>query len=323
MKTLYLILVLTLSSGFSELSAQDNSRDGGIKAYEKIVAGEFVIFISNVDGSNERELTLGIDPHLSLDQTRVAFVRRGDLYVINIATNDEQMLLDNREYWEIDPASEGLSVRQPFWSPDGKVIFFDFVSTSILIHLYAINADGTNPQKITRNGSLSASSWPSPFSPDNRKVLINTCFDQCATLFVFDLEQSTHIQLSDRSERGAWSPDGQRIAFGDVYDRRLNIINVDGTGQTELLEKIGDLMGLDFRVGTITWSSNGQRLAFTAHGLSNGEDEKIYEVHLDGTEFQQRETHFSSPPASPPTGVKSTTWGQVKEEAYILSRGIF
>jgi Tol biopolymer transport system component len=167
---------------------------------------------------------------------------------------------------------------------------------------------------IIQQGSPSRGSWPSPFSPDNRKILVNNCFDDCYTLLVFDLDQNTLIQLSDRSERGAWSPDGQRIAFGDIYDRRLNIINVDGTEQTELLEKIEALDGLDFRVGTITWSPDGQRIAFTARGLSNGEAERIYETRLDGAELQQREEHFPPPLHYETTNVRSITWGQVKEE---------
>jgi len=107
-----------------------------------------------------------------------------------------------------------------------------------MIDLYAINVDGTQLQLIVKQGSLSASSWPSPFSPNSRKVLFNSCFDECFTLLVFDLDEGKATLLHDQASRGAWSPDGQHIAFTDVYNPHLFVAKADGTERVDLLEMI-------------------------------------------------------------------------------------
>jgi Tol biopolymer transport system component len=124
MKIFSLFFVLILGSAFSEIGAQETAQKQDLKVYDKLR----VIYLSDSDGNNERVLAEGYDPCLSPDQTRVAFVQRGDLYVIDIATNNEQLLLDNRKYWAAIDPERSRSVVQPFWSPDGEAIYFDFTS---------------------------------------------------------------------------------------------------------------------------------------------------------------------------------------------------
>jgi TolB protein len=72
----------------------------------------------------------------------------------------------------------------------------------------------------------------------------------------------------------AWSPDGSAIAFFDVYQRTIDIVDVR-TGQLSTLVSV---IGSDFGIG---WAPDGKRLAFKVVGdeVENG----IYIINRDGT----------------------------------------
>ena len=307
MKALVLLLVCFSYLGGLPAMAQEEVNQG-IKVYGSFEDG--VIYISNLDGSGERLLAEGRDPHLSPDGDTVVFLRRSGLYLINLATEEETLLLDTATI------SRNRAAAFPRWHPDGRTIFFDFATTSILIALYAVESDGTNPRLIMENGALALGSWPSPFSPDGRKLLYNDCFDECYTLGVVDLDAVTgsagtslpRTRLSNRTNYGAWSPNGRHIAFGDAWGPGLFIADPAGARVQTVLE--------DVQVGALSWSPDSTRIGFTQKGSSaTGASGGIYEVRLDGTGLRSRDAHFDKwEHALPSTVVEERTWGQVKEE---------
>jgi Tol biopolymer transport system component len=120
---------------------------------------------------------------------------------------------------------------------------------------------------------------------------------------VFDpAEQTLLTNLSQKqvgAELGAhfpsWSPDGQRLAFNSWANvdgmgskppqtRDIFVINVDGTGLTNLTQHIKvegpegtDVLADDFRPD---WSPDGRKIAFTTNRDGNLE---IYLMNADGT----------------------------------------
>jgi Tol biopolymer transport system component len=74
--------------------------------------------------------------------------------------------------------------------------------------------------------------------------------------------------------RSTWSPDGKRLAFygGPANDHNIYVINVDGTGLTQLTHG-GDNLGP-------SWSPDGNWIAFTSFRDGNNE---IYVIHPVGT----------------------------------------
>ena len=316
MKALLLLACFSYLGGVPAEAQEGEAENQGIKVYDR---GEMV-YKSNLDGSGEQLLAEGYEPHLSPDGNTVVFVRLADLYLIDLATEEETLLLDNATI------SRNFGARVPQWHPDGSTIFFDFANTAHLIDLYAVESDGTNPRLIMEYGALALGSWPGPFSPDGRKLLYNDCFDECATLGVVDLDAVTgsagtslpRTRLSNLTDFGAWSPDGRHIAFGAVSLHwrvpGLFVADSAGTQVQTVLE--------DVRVGALSWSSDSRRIAFTqrnegegATGASGG----IYEVGLDGTGKRSREAHFdkweySLDSSTAVGGTSERTWGQVKEE---------
>ncbi len=304
-------LLLLLGLGWGVAGAQGQ----GIKVYGDIdfERSRRVIYISDADGSGARELTEGHSPSLSPDQKQVAFGGAdrftAGLWVMDLESGEKRWLLDSIKFAEMLGESGPSSVRQIRWSPDKKLIFFDWVS-GFMIDLYVINVDGTNPRLVVKGGSLAASSWPSFLSPDGRKLLYNTCFDECFTLFVLDLDTGERVQLSDRSEVGSWSPDGRRVAFGDAFGRPgLFVADVVTGEQVDVLSGAGRV---DAAV-RISWSADGQRLAYTRLDESAGAEE-VYEVGLDGRGLKGRAVHFPAYAVAATTVVDPASWGTVKQQ---------
>ena len=309
MRTLVLVLLVSvLCLDGLPAGAQKAGQDQEFKVYHR----REVIYMSNLDGSGERKLADGYSPALSPDRKHMVFVRLSDLYLMNLETMKETLLLDTRTI----NVNRGAKV--PRWHPDGRTIFFDFANIAHLIDLYSIETDGTNLRLIMEQASLSFESWPSAFSPDGRYLLYTNCFDECYTLLIFDLDTAagsnatspTRTYLSKRTNYGAWSPDGRHIAFGDAWGPGLLVADVLGKAR-QVLD--------DVEVGALSRSADSQRIAFTRRDEgAAGASGPIYEVGLDGTGLQSRAAHFAAwehaPDSSTVFGTRERTWGEVKQE---------
>ena len=98
-----------------------------------------IIFIMDIDGSNDTQLTAGNDPSWSPDGKNIAYVKYTGftplgIYIIDIETKKETFLVD------------GFS---PSWSPDGKKIVYDSLNG-----ISVINVDGSNQINLTNFGSM-------------------------------------------------------------------------------------------------------------------------------------------------------------------------
>ena len=318
MKALVVLLASILCLGGLPAEAQEAEQDQGIKVYRKIIRPEkrSMIYLSNLDGSGERELVEGSYPSLSPDQKHVAFVRESSLYRLEIETMAEKILLGNEDAYLLnrDPGN-------PHWHPDGRTIFFD-MGNVFLVDLYSIEIDGTKFQEIRKGAGVPLPNrvWPTPFSPDGRKLLYNDCFDACYTLLVLDLETGTSVEISPHTDYGAWSPDGQKIAYGSVWHPGLFVSTVDGSLKQKLLGD--DAFSDGYRVREISWSPDGSRIAFTKIGpepeIFAGESLGIYEVNADGSGLRERDSHYPKwryALFSQATSIDPSSWGRIKREA--------
>ena len=174
-----------------------------------------VAFAVRPDGTDRRYLagdrffrTMGF-PCWSADKKRIAFVRRGDLYVADADGSRERRLVRNMlgesyyRYWE---RGEVTGMR---WSPDGlRFAYSGYRDTVNYKTVYLFLADPSGRTKILKEGDAKHPIGSFCWSPDSGKL----AYYYGGVLIVQDLASGTERSLSEKPGSGiAWSADGARI----------------------------------------------------------------------------------------------------------------
>jgi Tol biopolymer transport system component len=130
--------------------------------------------------------------------------------------------------------------------------------------IWTMNADGTEPVRLTDNSS--ADIHPA-WSPNHTRIAFGTHRDGNDEIYVMNADGSGPTRLTDNlliDGNPAWSPDGTRIAFYSNRDgnKEIYVMNADGTGQTRLTnDPASDTYP--------AWSPDGNRIAFTSDRNGN------------------------------------------------------
>ncbi len=206
----------------------------------------------------------------------------------------------------------------PDWSPDGKHIIFHVHESESIWSIYAVNADGSNPQRLTSGAQDASPAW----SPDGTRI----AFARNGDIWVMRVSDGSPMQVSDLRQLtsspvvdGApnWSPDGKQIVFfsysGTNHTADIAVINADGTNLRRLMDN-------QFEDWWPAWSPDGQKIAFQ----SNRDGKfQIYRMNPDGSHVQ-RVTHdeFNDTDAawSPDgTRIAFTSDRDGNEEIYVMN----
>ena len=235
-------------------------------------------------------------PSLSPDGERVAFIVRGNIFVLDIESGDMEQLTKR----EIE-----TSFYYPDWSPDGRRIVCIYKD-----NIYIMDDNGENLTQLADHGGPYGYLPPS-WSPDGNSVLftywamrgmevmaVDVESGQTMTLAGFDLDLHAyaylpcpspdghqiafvgspmmipnHIYVMDadggnvkqltyslvRDFEPVWSPDGTKIAFRRSFpdeESGIYVMNADGSG----MRNIGDGTRVD-------WSPDSKNLVFASSGL--------------------------------------------------------
>ncbi len=189
------------------------------------------VTVMNFDGTNPRVVTVGSsNPAWSPDGTKLIVTKfiegYGELFVVNLNGTNEINLTNSPRTIELRPA----------WSPDGKHIVYSSNG-----FLWMMNADGTNPTVLTRDGN--SADYPA-WSPDAARIVYQSgsCFASKSDIYLVNAANGETTPLPTTppahpypyfcSSRPAWSPDGKHIiyTFGEERSAELYIVSADSTG---------------------------------------------------------------------------------------------
>ncbi|MFN8490887.1 MAG: hypothetical protein U0350_25060 [Caldilineaceae bacterium] len=156
----------------------------------------------------------------------------------------------------------------------GRVIFTSERDDNF--EIYAMNANGSAPMRLTNNTSIdSVPHW----SPDGTKIAFHSNRDGNYEIYVMNADGSGQTRLTTDSHDDAyptWSPDGQQIAFSSNRIGGLSqiwVMQADGTGQKILTS------GGNTRFEP-EWSPDSTKIIY-AHYTGRSWD--IYQINADGS----------------------------------------
>jgi TolB protein len=247
------------------------SPDGSRVAFLSGSFGEGALLVINANGSGESHVT-DIEaraPDWSPDGTKLVFEAvDGGIYSVGVDGSDLTKISD-----------EGSG---PRWAPDGSQIVF-FSDTNANLDIYVMDADGSNPERLTSDPADDVSpSW----SPDGNEIAFVSERNGNTDLYVIGADGSGERRLTeDRApeEAFSWAPNGDRIAYVS-YRHGAKPENI-GIGDAEVFVvgvRTGETRNLSRNPawdGDPDWSPNGTRIVFTRR-TDHGE---IYVMRADGS----------------------------------------
>lgn len=203
------------------------------------VSGKDSSRIDSIDADGSNQKTIGTVPGrvvgFNRNGTRV-FVARGTWTEVTLLLTD----LDGSHPKQL---TDGSSVAwNPKWSPDGKVIAYTGRDAGGVLHIYIMNADGSNPRQLTHIDASEGQGQCPAWSPDGRRLAIQTTRkDGPGHVWIVDYPSGTAHKLVAHEalfedELPFWFPDGKRLAFQSNRSGRMEVwtMNADGTNLRQL-----------------------------------------------------------------------------------------
>ncbi len=244
------------------------------------------IYVARANGSRVTRLTSGGYPAWSPDGGSIAFVRGGQIRLINSDGSGERILALNAGY------------SPPGWSPDGtKIVYGSGIEGDISV--LNVSSPGARTQLIEGDGGLFPAS--PQWSSDGRSISFISVGDWDFTpsrLFIANADGSNPRQLEvawppcrgvesceyivgpPSQQYHAWSPDGSRIAavFRVYYPYTLTtpdrnawaLATFDGSGADPQIHFAEPGEGGANYLAHPTWSPDGRNVAFEKIALSDG-----------------------------------------------------
>jgi len=132
--------------------------------------------------------------------------------------------------------TDGKSVVwSPRWSPNGRRIAFTGRDANQHLHIYLMNADGTDLHQLTHleaEGNAQSPAW----SRDGRRIAIQVSKNKSAHIWIVDAQSGSGRKLASHDEvfldeTPSWFPNGKRLAFQSTRSGAMEIwtMNADGT----------------------------------------------------------------------------------------------
>ena len=260
----------------------ESSPDGKRIAFDASWAGPRRIWTTDSRGYNPQQLTSDISegishvrPRWSPDGTKIVFQSiertKFDVRVVDLASG--------RSFWVTNDAVQDLN---PVWSPSGRFIYFSsYRGGGINIWRVPMAPEGT-PTGLAQQLTNGAGQDVEVAIPRRAARLAFSILRQNADIWRLPVSPQTGrptgtpvevITTTREDSRGAWSPDGNTIAFNSDRTGEMNIwLHSIETAETRQLTK-GP--GGDFQAN---WSPDGRRIAFFSSRAGTAD---IWCVHVE------------------------------------------
>jgi eukaryotic-like serine/threonine-protein kinase len=242
------------------------SPDGARFAFDAAWSGPWRIWIADARGRNaqqlstdESEATAHVRPRWSPDGKKIVFQNiewtKSDVRLIDVETRAMKWI-----------TNDFVMDVHPVWSFDGASIFFSSYRTGgINVWTIPVDIDGT-PAGAMQQITAGAGHDVDLDVPRSEERLVFATLKQNAELWRLPVDPSTGaatgvpeqvVAASRESTRGAWSPDGEQIAFGSDRGGEMNLwLLSTRDGRTRRLTSGA---GADYQPN---WSPDGKALVF-------------------------------------------------------------
>lgn len=316
-------------------SATPSATSSGLIAYSRFTGTSLTtaaLEASRLDGTDQVALTRPTtnvkdqDPAWSPDGAKIAFDRETpktgcgtgcvtrEIFVLDIATRTPKQLTTSPA-----AASCGTGATQnschydPSFSPDGKKIAYAGTvgtASDAPTAIWVANADGSDPQQVTKPPTGDVDSGPS-WSPDSASIVFNRRAGQNASVVTIKADGTDLHQLTPASghfgDHPAWSPDGSKILFRSNFTEStttfeqsdLFTVTPAGTNLAPITQTLGSI---EYLAGA--WSPDGsQIIAGRVSKGDNNDQSQLVTMNSDGSRIRVVliDSNWQSDPAWDPT----------------------
>ena len=279
----------TVASGFARKLAQLSfgegleewpawSPDGATLAYVAEVDGYRQLFVRQMSGSGEQQLTQGrrdhIQPAWSPDGATIAFVRGASATGKLEPSEVDGYYFEGAELWTRALAS-GQETKlfdngfNPSYTPDGQHLAFDAVLAGGQ-RVWVSDTRGRNPRQVTSDSSEAVVHTQPRWSPDGSRLVFRRIEKLKSDIAVANAATQAVSRITDDYVLDldpTWSPDGRSIYFSSSWGGGLNLwrVPVDPAGEPAgPAEQLTTGAGEDVQS---TLHPDGRRLAFAVRGI--------------------------------------------------------
>jgi hypothetical protein len=186
----------------------------------------------------------------------------------------------------------------------GNILFMAKASPEDVWSIYTMQADGTDPRRLTQT---EANDTSPVCSPDGRRIAFVSDRDGNREVYAMNADGNNQLNLTNNAAEDwtpTWSPDGARIAFASFRDGNWEIYVMGSDGSDP--RRLTNNPAADYAP---VWSPDGSLLAFVSNRDGNLE---IYVMAPDGSE----QTRFTFHEATDQTPAWSPDSTQLVWESY-------
>lgn len=179
----------------------------------------------------------------------------------------------------------------PSQQTDTGLIAFAAALENRDLDIYTTHPDGSALTNVTNHPAMDINPF---WSPDGKHIAFISDRDGFAQIYLMGADGSNVVQLtSDEAYHGfvnylnglgPWSPDGNKLVVSETSpgEEKWKLYGIDSNGENKIA-----LVDEANIYGGISWSPDGQHIAFLADDPQNLGGERIYIVNADGSDRRE------------------------------------